>query len=74
MKNHTQQALEVILLEANEIMSRHDRVHAAHAARFNIACWVRNAKDFGIECVDWENVEEAITALRILNKTGKYPL
>lgn len=66
--------LIMILNEANEIMATHDRIHAAHAARYNIQGWLQNAQEFGVDCVDWENVEDAIRRLRILKTTGKYPL
>jgi hypothetical protein len=65
--------LVVLLDEANRIMAEFDSVHAAHAARCNIECWLKNSREFGGDCVDWPNVEDSIRRLRILKATGRYP-
>lgn len=67
------QYLQNIIDEAKLIVSRHDGVHDAHGTLAGISGWYWFV-DKGLESrIDWENVEELIVRLRVLDKTGVYP-
>ena len=72
-ENQTIKDLKNIVDECNLIASKHDGIHNLQGSAAGLRCWLSNAEDFGIECVNWENVDYLIKQMRIADKTGFWP-
>lgn len=66
----TREHLQNIVYEAEELLSKNERIHNMHGAYYGIRGWLSRED---MTKVNWDNVNLLITKMRICNATGKYP-
>lgn len=70
MEINSPEYLECLILEAEQIVARHNGNHNAHGSLAALKCWRWCFEEDKPHLIDWANVEALITRFRLLDKTG----